>query len=235
MRRNALSPNQFATGDKVVSIIAHRGASGFAVENSIAAFRLAAELGADGAELDVHATADGAIVVHHDPVLPDGRWIRDLRAEEVRRHRLLTGEPPPFLSEVLAAAPALRLWIEVKALEPRWDGALLAVIDEAPDRCAIHSFDHRLIARLGRLRPSLARGVLSVSYPVDPLAQLRDAGANTLWQEWQLIDRDLVDLVHGAGCRIIAWTVNDRAVAAHLSALGVDGLCGNYPDRLRLT
>src|SRR4051794_21996467 len=51
-------------------ILAHRGASGHATENSLAAFRLAAELGADGVELDVHATRDGAILVHHDPDLP---------------------------------------------------------------------------------------------------------------------------------------------------------------------
>ncbi|HEX9894172.1 MAG TPA: glycerophosphodiester phosphodiesterase, partial [Gemmatimonadales bacterium] len=114
------------------------------------------------------------------------------------------------------------------------DQALLSVIDgaPAPESCAVHSFDHRIIARLGRLRPSLPRGALSSSYPTDPLAPLEASGADTLWQEWQLIDRPLVEQVHRSGRRIIAWTVNDRAIARRLGDLGVDGLCGNYPERL---
>jgi len=206
------------------------------VENSLDAFVKAAGQGADGVELDVHATVDGAIVVFHDPVLPDGRWIRDLPAASVRHQRLANGEPMPLLEEVLAAIPDLRVHVEVKQLDAAWDAALLAVMDAdpSPERCSVHSFDHRLIARLGSLRPSLPRGVLSASYLVDPLAQLRNTGATTLWQEWPLIDQALVDLVHGAGASIIAWTVNQQVAAKHLAGLGVDGLCGNYPERLRV-
>lgn len=215
-------------------VIAHRGASGHAVENSLEAFRKAAELGADGVELDIHTTRDGRAVVFHDFTLPKGKRIDALAAAEVREHQLSNGEPVPFLEEVLEAIPALAVWIEVKGLDVRWDERLLGIIDAAPspDRCAVHSFDHRIIARLGRNRPGLSRGVLSTSYLVDPIAPLLTTGANTLWQEWQLIDAALVDRVHEAGCRIIAWTVNDQVVAARLSELGVDGLCGNYPERL---
>jgi glycerophosphoryl diester phosphodiesterase len=206
------------------------------VENSLDAFVKAAGARADGVELDVHATADGAIVVFHDPVLPDGRWIRDLPAASVRHQQLANGEPIPLLEEVLTVVPDLRVHVEVKHLNAAWDAALLAVMDAdpSPERCSVHSFDHRLIARLGLLRPSLPRGVLSASYLVDPLAQLRNTGATTLWQEWPLIDQALVDLVHGAGASIIAWTVNQQAAAEHLAGLGVDGLCGNYPERLRV-
>lgn len=215
-------------------MIAHRGASGHAVENSLEAFRKAAELGADGVELDVHATSEGRFVVFHDHSLPSGRLIRDLPTAEVRAHRLSNGEPIPFLEEVFGAIPGLAIWIEVKGLEPAWDLALLSLIDAAPapDRCAVHSFDHRIIARLGRIRPSLPRGALSSSYPTDPLAPLVASGATTLWQEWRLIDRPLVEQVHRSGRRIIAWTVNDRANALRLRDMGVDGLCGNYPERL---
>jgi len=217
-------------------VIAHRGASGHAVENSLEAFAKAADARADGVELDVHATADGALAVFHDPMLPDGRWIRDLPAASVCRHRLPNGEPLPLLQEVLAVIPDLQVYVEVKDLDPQWDAALLAVMDADPNpgRCSVHSFDHRLIARLGSQRPSLPRGVLSASYLVDPLAQLRSTGATILWQEWPLIDRALVEMVHGAGAGIIAWTVNDEPTAKHLAGLGVDGLCGNYPERLRV-
>jgi glycerophosphoryl diester phosphodiesterase len=64
---------------------------------------------------------------------------------------------------------------------------------------------------------------------------MRAAGASVLWQEWSMIDADLVDAVHDAGGEVIAWTVNAQAAAEQLAALGVDALCGNYPDRLRIT
>lgn len=215
-------------------IIAHRGASGHAPENSLEAFRLAASMGAGGVELDVHTTLDGAIVVFHDPAIPGLGPIRDHAAERIRGARLANGEPVPFLSDVLSAIPALTVWIEVKGLEERWDARLLEVLGRAanPGRCAVHSFDHRLVARLGSRQPSLQRGVLSASYLLDPASQLAGTGATVLWQEWNLIDRDLVDLIHGAGARVFAWTVNEQADAEHLRSLGVDGLCGDYPERL---
>ena len=59
-------------------------------------------------------------------------------------------------------------------------------------------------------------------------------GATTLWQEWQQIDQDLVSQVHDAGGAVIAWTVNEIGDLDRMVRLGVDGLCGNYPDRIRV-
>ncbi|MBI2615573.1 MAG: hypothetical protein HYW52_07870 [Gemmatimonadetes bacterium] len=81
-------------------VIAHRGASGYEHENSLAAFRAAVRIGADGIELDIHDTADGAIIVHHDPLV-DGRPIRELPGALVSRHRLPNGEPVPTLGQAL--------------------------------------------------------------------------------------------------------------------------------------
>src|SRR5262245_56420352 len=138
-------------------VIAHRGASGHAVENSIEAFRKADALRADGVELDVHATADGAIIVFHDAQLPSGESIRETPAARIREHKLGNGECVPLLSEVLSAIPELKVFIEVKHLDTRFDSALLKVIAAGgPERCAVHSFDHRIVARLAALRPTLA-------------------------------------------------------------------------------
>ncbi len=104
----------------------------------------------------------------------------------------------------------------------------------APARYAVHSFDHRIVRRLGEARPSLPRGILLSAYLEDPVAALRAVGATTLWQEWQQLDGDLVQRVHAAGARIIAWTVNEVGDLERLVRLGVDGLCGNYPDRVRV-
>jgi glycerophosphoryl diester phosphodiesterase len=63
---------------------------------------------------------------------------------------------------------------------------------------------------------------------------MRGVGATALWQEWQLVDQELVRRVHEAGGSIIAWTVNEIGDLEHMARLGVDGLCGNYPDRIRV-
>jgi glycerophosphoryl diester phosphodiesterase len=214
-------------------IIAHRGASGHAVENSLEAFRKADELHADGVELDVHATADGAMMVFHDPILPGGDPIRNLPVARVREHRLANGEPVPLLSEVLAALPELHMFIEVKELDTRWDTTLLKIIAAGtPERCAVHSFDHRIIARLAALRPTLACGALAVARLIDPVHALDRARADTLWQEVGMVDASLIQQVHGSNRRVFAWTVNDAETARRLTELGVDGLCGNFPERL---
>jgi glycerophosphoryl diester phosphodiesterase len=218
------------------NVIAHRGASGYEYENSRAAFRRAVMLDADGVELDVHATRDGAIVVHHDPELPGVGPIALLSSAEARQVRIRNGETLPLLQEVLDLVGDHDVWVEVKSLPNAHDQAFLAVLDAgpAPHRYAVHSFDHRIVRRLGEERPALARGILLSAYLDDPVGALRAVGATTLWQEWQLVDEELVETVHSAGCRIIAWTVNEVGDLEHLVRLGVDGLCGNYPDRIRV-
>ena len=216
-------------------ILAHRGASGYAFENSFSAFHEARRLGADGVELDIHPSADGALIVHHDPELSGAGSIRTLRAEEIRTLRLPNGEEIPALGEALEACRGLEVWIEVKSLPSELDDALLAAVaGEDPALVGVHAFDHRIIARLGARVPELRRGILSTSYPLDPVAQMIAAGARTLWQEWRLIDRELVDAVHRRGGEVVAWTVPDTASAAKLAGIGVDALCGNYPDRLQI-
>jgi glycerophosphoryl diester phosphodiesterase len=218
------------------SIIAHRGASGYEYENSRAAFRRAVMLDADGVELDVHATRDGAIVVHHDPEIPGFGAISLLSRAEARQVRIRNGEPLPLLSEVLDLVGDRDVHVEVKSLPEEHDGELLEVLDHgpAPQRYAVHSFDHRIVRRLGVCRPELKRGILLSAYLDDPVAAMRGVGATTLWQEWQQVDQDLVTQLHDAGFAIIAWTVNEIGDMERMARLGVDGLCGNYPDRIRV-
>jgi len=218
-------------------VIAHRGASGYEYENSRAAFRAARVRGADAVELDVHAAADGVLFVHHDEVV-SGTHITRSSAAQIRTLRLPNGESVPTLDDALAAIDAaLHVFVEVKSLPPSCDDRLLAALEgdggAHGGRCAVHSFDHRIVQRLGRARPTLARGVLLASYPLRPLDALEDTGATVLWEEQTLIDAALVDTLHRAGRRIYAWTVNDPDDMRRLVALRVDGLCGNVPDVAR--
>jgi glycerophosphoryl diester phosphodiesterase len=218
------------------AVIAHRGASGYEYENSRAAFRRAIMLDADGVELDIHATRDGAIVVHHDAEIPGFGPIALLSGSEARQVRIRNGESLPLLSEILELVGDREVYIEVKGLPDVFDEELLQVLDHgpAPARYSVHSFDHRIIRRLGSCRPELRRGILLSAYLDDPVAAMRGVGASVLWQEWQQVDQDLVTRVHEADCSIIAWTVNEIGDLEHMARLGVDGLCGNYPDRIRV-
>jgi glycerophosphoryl diester phosphodiesterase len=218
------------------SVIAHRGASGYEYENSRAAFRRAVMLDADGIELDVHCTRDGGIVVHHDPEIPGAGPIALLSLAEARKTRIRNGEPLPLLTEILGLVGQRDVWVEVKSLPAAFDQQLLDVLagGPAPERYAVHSFDHRIVDRLGEASPPLRRGILLSAYLKDPVSVMRAVGATALWQEWQLVDQDLVNQIHDAGCELIAWTVNELGDLDRMIRLGVDGLCGNYPDRIRV-
>jgi len=218
-------------------IIGHRGASGHAPENSLEAFRLCvekAETRCDGVELDIHTTADGEFVVHHDFHLVDGQSIAALSTAAVQAVGTPSGHRIPTLQASLEVLAGLDVYIEAKSLPPEADAHLVEIILQhpTPERLHVHAFDHRTIRRLHERAPELSLGVLSSSYPLDLVSQVLMAGARTLWQEWHLIDEAMVALCRGAGIDVIAWTVNDAAVAARLAALGVAGLCGNYPERL---
>lgn len=215
--------------------IGHRGASGHEHENSPAAFRRALSLGADGVELDVHATTDGILLVHHDAMVPGVGRIGDLPASAFHDCRLPNGEAIPTLPEILVICQRMDVWVELKTLPAEADPILLAALASgpAPASYAVHSFDHRIIARLGNQCPELRRGVLLSSYLLDVLPAVTGTGADTLWMETPFADAELVRRLHDDGVQLIAWTANDPAEIDRLLELGVDGICGNYPDRIR--
>ena len=219
-------------------VIAHRGASGYEVENSLAAFRAAGPCGADAVELDVHGTADGALFVHHDEMLDETHHIAHCAAKQVAGFRLKNGEPIPTLAQALdAMGKDVGVFVEVKSLAPQYDDWLLDALDHGPNPAgyAVHGFDHRIVRRLAGKRPALRCGVLSASYLFRPQAVLEDAAARDLWQERTVVDADLVHAVHAAGGRVLVWTADRPDEMRHLLRLGADGICTNFPDIGRRT
>ncbi len=232
-----MSFQQLGTNEQPFTI-GHRGGAGPALENSLTAFRNAAGEGpgrCDGVELDIHVTSDGEFVVHHDPALRSGARIRELTFARIREQPLSDGSDVPTLGEVLSIIGNVAAFVEVKELPPEADGPLLRLLATAadPTHIQIHSFDHRIVARLKQRTPSITTGVLSCSYPIDPLAQVRAAKAATLWQSSDLIDLELVQACAREGIALVAWTVNSTDDARRLHQLGVTALCGDWPDRLR--
>jgi glycerophosphoryl diester phosphodiesterase len=210
--------------------IGHRGAKREQPENTLPAFRRAFERGADAVELDVHATADGVVVVHHDAsahskaggliTIADAHW------DAVQTVEFAGGAGIPRLSDVLDATPSgARVYVEIKG---RGIEALVAAtIRESRARCAVHSFDHASISLMRDLAPEIPRGVLFEDRVPDLAELMRRTGARDVWPHWPLVDAALIETVHALGGRVICWTVNDRAAAERLASAGVDGLCGD--------
>lgn len=228
----------------VPEIVGHRGSPRVHRENTLPSFQAAIAEGATAIELDVHATRDGHVVVHHDPVLPPGttpaafagRALAELALAELEAVRL----PGPghgdyrvrTLPDVLAAVgPTVTVYVEVKARGI--EALVLGAIAGAPGRTAVHAFDHRVARRVADAPAAPPTGILLESYLVDPAHALRAAGARDYWAHWKFVDRELVERVHAAGGRVVAWTVNDLEVARHFAAIGVDALCTDTPRLVR--
>jgi glycerophosphoryl diester phosphodiesterase len=213
-----------------VERIGHRGAKRELRENTLAAFRRAFERGADAVELDVHATRDGVVVIHHDPELgPEfgplaGGAIAGLDWIDLEGVGLPNDLGVPTLAQLLAIVPAsATVYVEIKG--ERIERLVADVIRDSMTRCAVHSFDHEAVRRMRDIAPEIPRGILFDRRPVDVVASMAATGARDVWPEWHLIDLGLVDCVHEAGGRVIAWTVNSADAVANLGAIGVDGLC----------
>jgi len=209
--------------------IGHRGAKREFPENSLPAFHRAFERGADAVELDVHATRDGIVVVHHDPTVPAPggakRTISDMSWDELRRLELSPGVSVPTLAAVLEATPANKtVYVEIKGTAI--EAAVIAVIREHRATCAVHSFDHEAITRCRALAPEIPRGILFDDAPADEMIRaIGVRGARDLWPRWDLIDAELVARAKHAGARVVAWTVNSVVTAKKLVEMGVAGIC----------
>ncbi len=223
-------------------LIAHRGAPRERPENTLPSFLRALELGADGIELDVHRSSDGVIVVHHDEVpravAPSGklagRRIDSLTFDELQGFAVGGSALIPTLGEVLAVVKGRALlFIELKGAGTEEAVVRAIRASVAPERCAVHSFDHAAVRRVQELAPEIRCGILFDRAPVELAASMRESGALDVWPQWALVDAALVETVHAAGGRVIPWTVNRPDASRSLATLGVDGICTDLVPEIR--
>ena len=204
--------------------IAHRGMPRRVRENTLPSFTAALLAGADGIELDVHATADGVVVVHHDPRVPGGLEIARTAWRELQQGATARGLEIPTLASVCElVADRAELFVEIKGVAIEREVA--AVLADHRGSYAIHSFDHPTIRRLSQLDRQLRLGLLFEERVPDVAAMLAAHGARDAWPHHAIVDARLVDAVHRIGGRVIPWTVNDQRELERLAALGADGLC----------
>jgi glycerophosphoryl diester phosphodiesterase len=213
----------------MTAIWAHRGASAAERENSVAAFAAAVRMGADGIELDVRRTADGAPAVHHDAQLPDGRPIAETLAADLPPHI-------PLLDAALDACGELLVNIEIKE-PPELAEVVVAEVRNRgiADRVLVSCFDLPTVDRVRALDEGIPTAYLVVFAPDhDRAGRLVDLcrrrGHAALHPHHVAVDAHLVELAHGVGVAINTWTVDEPTRVIELAALGVDAVVTNVPD-----
>ncbi|OCA61808.1 glycerophosphodiester phosphodiesterase [Aeromonas piscicola] len=223
-----------------MQIIAHRGASGLAPENTLKAIRLALALGAQAIEIDVQQ-ADGELWVFHDRRLErctNGGGVLTAQSRDyLAGLDAGEGEPIPTLWQVMEAiAGKAELHIELKGTHTAETVAALTRRAEAelgftPAQWVVSSFHHPELARFAALRPEIRLGALTATIPFTLAAFAAELGAWSLNCDLDFVDAALVMDAHRRGLKVLVYTVDHTADLAALVAIGVDGIFTNRPDR----
>ncbi|MEL7977260.1 glycerophosphodiester phosphodiesterase family protein [Isoptericola sp. F-RaC21] len=233
-------------------VVAHRGASADAPQNTLAAFDAAGRAGAAMIEIDVHLSADGVPMVIHDGTVDattDGSGeVRTLTRDELQAldagawfGSRFAGQRIPTLSEVLDVVsqhPGLGVLCEYKG---RWTAedvaATMRVLDDErlAGRLVVQGFDPTTVAALRDVAPQVPRSLL-VEHPRDDLSALLtelDAAAVSPGAALVADDPGLVPAAHAAGLQVFGWTANDEDTWRLLVDAGVDGIITDRPAALR--
>ena len=226
-------------------VIAHRGASAYAPENTMAAFHMAHRLGADAVELDVQLSKDGCVIIMHDD-----RVDRTTNGQGLIAHKTLQelahldagswfsnefeNERIPALSDLLKFAKG-KLLLNIELKKSKDPQALVAAVDillkdyGMYDECLLTSFDAKAVEAVGRLMPQVRRGLL--------IHKLSENIWKSAWPfvavKWELVNEELVKTARETQKELVVWTVNDEEAMINLANLGVRRMISNYPDLLK--
>ena len=227
---------------------AHRGASGYAPENTLAAFQKAVDLDADGVELDIQLTKDDQIVVIHDETIDrtsDGKgWVKDYTLEELRAFNYNRTKPEykhadiPTMREVfeLLKPTGLFINIEIKTgvvFYEKIEEKILALTKEMgmEDRVCYSSFNHYTVTSIHELKTDAAVGFLYADGPIDMPSYGVKHGVNALHPALYNLQYDgFVKECKEKGLKLNVWTVNERPYMEMCCQYGVDAIITNYPD-----
>ena len=211
----------------MTAVFAHRGCTEGFTENTLDAFAEARRLGADGVELDVRLTADGALAVHHDAEIPGVGTVATLGVADLPAH-------VPLLADVLAVCDGMVVNVEIKNApgDPGWDhgeavaALTAAAIEEAgwTDRVIVSSFQLTTLRAVQAADARLALGALwgFGAEPGPALAEAAGAGFRAVHPFVASVTPELVERAHEAGLAVNVWTVNAPEDLRAMVGLGVD-------------
>lgn len=232
----------------MTEIFAHRGASGYAPENTLEAFRLAMEQGADGMELDVHLTKDGEVVVIHDETLDrtsNGHGnVRDYTLEKLKKFSFhnhmekYQGVQIPTLKEVLNLVKnsCMKVNIELKTGIYWYEGIEEKTMDIVKtigmeDRVIYSSFNHYSIQKVLEQNSDAETAYLFSDVPLNMEKYAKDTGVKGLHPAvYHLKMADFLETYMKSGLKVRVWTVNNKEDMKMFIDAGVDAIITNYPD-----
>lgn len=237
---------------RVPRIICHRGASGYAPENTLVAMRKAAELGGRWVEFDAKLTSDNHVILFHDDDLDrttNGRGkVAATDWETIRKldaggwfGETFRGEPVPTLSQTIVELARLGLGanVEIKPCPGREEetGHMVAalLLEEWPDSLPaplLSSFSAVSLEAARRVAPDLPRAFLASRIAADWRDRVRDLDCAAIHTSHRYLTADLVADLKRAGLAVRVYTVNDRVLGGTLFAWGVDGVFTDFADRL---
>ena len=227
----------------------HRGASGHAPENTLPAFQMAADMGADGVELDVQLTRDGVLAVCHDETIDrtssGAGWLKDFTFDELRSLDFSNGNAAyedvkiPTMEEVfyLLAPTGLTINIELKTGIIFYENIEEKILDLTKkmgweDRVIYSSFNHYSVRKIKELDPGAKVGLLYGDGPIDMPGYGRRLGADALHPAfYNLQYPDYMEDCRRYGLDVSGWTVNSTADLMQCREYGVNAVITNYPDK----
>ncbi len=223
---------------KKVINCAHRGAMAYAPQNTIKAFKLAVEMGADMVELDAHRTADGIVIVNHDTrfnkTTPKAGKITGLKYCEVEKLKF-EGQNIPKLEEVIQLCKESNIGIDI---ECKQGSAIEKVVDlvkkyDFIDQTLITQFNPYVLKKSRSLEPAIETGFLTlpVLYP-RKFKRASNIGATAIVPNIKQVNKRFMKKAERNNLKVIVWTVNEENDMKKLIDLGVDGIITNKPDLL---
>ena len=232
-------------------IWAHRGADGYAPENTMPAFELAAQMGADGIELDVQLSKDGQVVVCHDERLDrtsNGKgWLKDYTLEELKYLDFSGGDDKyagvqiPTLKEVLELAKNTGMYLDIelktqKFTYPGIEKTCIDLVKEAgcENQVIFCSFNHLSLQKIRLLSYEMRIGYLYLHASPSIVSFAKKLGVDALHiTHRNLLSAGLLENCRECGIEINAWTVNKDSELRLCAAHGVNAVITDYPDRIR--
>ncbi len=216
--------------------IAHRGASFWEPENTLASIKAAVKLGASHVEVDVRKGGGRLLVFHDDTVdrTTDGRGLLSkLSFKEVKSLYLGVGQQVPTLEEALEAMKGkVNPLVEIK--EPGTEGEILRAVEEFGmlDSAVFVSFHHHALLNLKRLNPQASTGIIFRGELLTAVEAARKAEASWILPDRRHVTAEMVSKAKSEGLKVGVWVVNDRAEAEKLRSLGVDAIASDRPEIL---
>lgn len=228
--------------DKKFINYAHRGASHYAPENTMMAFYMGMQMGANGIETDVHRSKDGVVMLFHDDTLErvtgQNGGIKDYTLKELEQFRVRKGnliDKIPTFEDFLQhfAFRDITFAIELKQSDVYRETADLIYQYGIQDKTVITSFKYEELLKMREYAPKLKTGYLTSEVTEELLLDMQQQGIGELCPIASLLTPEKVTDWHNLGFSVRAWGVSDEALMKHAYDCGVDGMTVNFPDLLK--